>query len=77
MVSLSIGPLNSVVQNVVYALPAKRCKLYCQTAGATFVQSNDPAMSASTAMTLVEGAYEVAGGFIKCTSGNVTVTLKN
>lgn len=72
---ISIGPLTTLKQNTVYALPAARCKLYTNTTGATIVQSNDSAFASSTAMTLVEGAYEVAGGFVKATSGDVLVKL--
>lgn len=69
--------LLTMTQNVVYALPAKRCKLYTNTAGATFLQSNDSAFASSSAVTLVEGAYEVSAAFIEATNaGGALVILK-
>ena len=74
---LSAGRPIAILQNVVYALPVRRCSLYSSDAAAVFVQSNDPLMAVTTAVTLTEGGYtNVGGGFIKCTSGNVTVELK-
>lgn len=72
---LSIGVLSTMKQNTVYALPAKKCKIYTD-ATATFVQSTTSAFTANSAVTLVEGAYEVSAPFIKCTSGDVAVMLK-
>ncbi len=72
---LSIGPLITMTQNVVYALPRRRCKLYTNTAGATFQQSNDSTFASSTAVTLVEGGYEVSATFIRSTAGDALVSL--
>lgn len=73
---LMMGITTTLKQNVVYALPHRHCKLYTETAGATLVQSNTEAFTASTAVTLVEGSYEVSAGFIKCTSGDILATLR-
>jgi hypothetical protein len=73
---ISPGVTTTLTQNIVYALPGALCKLYSQTAGATFTQSNDIAFAASTACTLVEGAYEVSAAFIKSTAGDAVVLLK-
>ncbi len=72
---LSPGLVVSITQNVVYALPPMKCTLYV-TGAPTLLQSNTSDMSATTAVTLVEGQYTVAGGFIKCTSGNIDIRLK-
>lgn len=74
---ISIGVLTTLLQNIVYSLPARFCKLYTNTAGATLVQSNDFAFGSSTAVTLVEGAYEMKAAFIKSTAGDSLVILKN
>jgi hypothetical protein len=77
METLSPGRPISILQNVVYALPTRRASLYTSDAAPTLVQSNDPLMVATTAVTLVEGQYTNVGGeFIKCTSGNITIQLK-
>lgn len=75
MEGLSIGPLITMLQNITYAAPARRCKLYSNTAGATFQQSNDPAWGSNTACTFAEGAYEISARFIRSTAGNALVTL--
>jgi hypothetical protein len=70
------GVITTLTQNIIYSLPATRCKLYTNTAGATFVQSNDFAFGSSTAVTLVEGSYEVSAAFIKSTGGAALVIVK-
>ena len=74
---ISLGPVTTLTQNVVYALPVSRALLTCDTAAATFVQSNDPAFGVSVPLAIsAAGEAEVGGGFIKCTSGNVKVAIK-
>ena len=75
---LEIGPVNMVVQNTIYALPNRRCLLFCDTAAVTLFQANDLAFTAPVALTLAAGQAEVGGGFLKCTSvGPVLVELKS
>jgi hypothetical protein len=74
---LSAGVPTAIIQNQIYALPPVRCLLYCDTAAATFEQSNTVTMTLATALTPdANEQIEVAGGFLRCTSGNVIVTLK-
>ena len=74
---LSPGPVTTLLQNVIYALPVSRCLMYCDTAAATFEMSNTLAMTLPTAVTPdANEQMEVVGGFIRCTSGNVLITLK-
>ena len=74
---LSVGYPQTMTQNQVFALPATRCLLFTETVAATIVQSNDVAMGTTAPVTLpATGMAEVSGGFIKCTSGNIVVTLK-
>jgi hypothetical protein len=49
----------------VYALPGKRCLLFCSTPLASLSQSTDEAFTANIAMTLADGMEEVSGGFIR------------
>jgi len=76
--TLSCGPVQSMVQNQVYALPPSRALLFCDVAAATFEQSNVLAFSPAVALTPdANEQIEVAGGFIRLTSaGPVNVTLK-
>jgi hypothetical protein len=74
--TLSCGPIWSMIQNVVYALPASRC-LLLTTGAPTLQQANDLAMTAPVAVTLTGGQAELAGGFLRCTSaGPQLVVLK-
>jgi hypothetical protein len=74
---LSTGRPISIIQNTIYALPVSRCLLYCDTAAATFEQSNTAAFTLATALAPdANEQIEVSGGFLRCTSGNVTITLK-
>lgn len=73
---LSIGYPQAMVQNQIYALPARQTRLFTSDAAPTLQQSNDVAFPNNVAVTLVDGAAIVSGGFIRCTSGNITVALK-
>jgi hypothetical protein len=73
---LSLGPVSSLVQNQVYALPAVKCKLFT-TGAPTLQKANDVAMTAPVAVVLVDGEAELSSGFLRCTSaGPQLVTLK-
>jgi hypothetical protein len=75
---ISAGPAFDMIQNIVYALPARRCLMFCDVAAATFLQSTSLNMTPAVALTPdANEQCEVAGGFIQCTSGNVRVMLKN
>lgn len=75
---LQVGFVQSMIQNEVYALPPNVCTLFCDTAAATFEQSNTVEMTAAVAVTPdTNEQIEVAGGFIRVTSaGPVNVHLK-
>lgn len=73
---LSIGYPIPIVQNTIYALPARRVLLFSDAAGPTFFQSTDVAFTVSVAVVLTNGQAELAGGFLRCTSaapGNITL----
>ena len=65
---LSIGPVQTMIQNQVYALPASRVLLFTNGAAPTFEQSNVVAMTGAVAVTLAGGQAELAGGFLRCTN---------
>lgn len=73
---LSIGYPQTLTRNVIYALPGRRCLLFCDTAGAALEQSNTDVMTADVNMTLTDGQHEVAGGFIRSTAADAIVILK-
>ena len=73
---LSIGYPQVIVQNTIYALPARRVVMFSQDAAPTFFQSNDPAFATSVAVALTNGQAELAGGFIRCTSVPGPLMLK-
>jgi len=71
---LSIGYPIAIVQNTIYALPARRVLMFCDGVAPTFQQSSDVAFTANVAVTLTAGQAELAGGFLRCTSatpGNI------
>ena len=73
MTSFSLGVLFTMIEDEIYALPAKRCRLYTNTAGVTLLQSNDEAFASSTAVTLVEGSYEVSAAFIQSDADTLVI----
>lgn len=76
MEALQIGYVIPIIQNTIYALPARKVLMFCDAAAPTFFQSNTEAFTASVAVALTNGSAELAGGFIRCTSaapGNITL----
>ena len=65
---LSVGYPQVITQNVIYALPARRCLLFTDGVAPTIQQSTDVGFTANIALTLASGQAEVAGGFIRCTN---------
>ncbi len=75
---LSIGYTLTMVQNQIYALPARRVLLF-SNAGGTIEQAEVVAFTSPKAVTLdTNNQAELAGGFIRQTAaaGGLTVTLK-
>lgn len=69
---LEIGPARSILQNTVYALPARAVYAFSPAAlevAATTGFTASQAVSANTPTV-------VNGGFVRCTTGNTTVRLK-
>jgi hypothetical protein len=65
---LPLGVVFSMLQNVVYALPASRCLLFTDGAAPTIQQSTTLAFTANVAVVLTNGQMELAGGYIRCTN---------
>lgn len=69
--SLTIGPLHTLVQNEVYALPSKLVHVFSSVA---LQASNDPAFVASVAVA-ANTTVPVAAAFIRCATGAAIVRL--
>jgi hypothetical protein len=66
---IDVGVIIPLVADTIYALPQKRVLLFTNTAGAAFDVSNDETMATHIGpITLVEGKYELSGGFIRATN---------
>lgn len=73
---LSIGYPQTLTKDVIYALPAKRCLLFCDTGGVALEQSTNDAMTVDVNMVLTDGMEQIAGGFIRATNvGGAVITL--
>lgn len=72
MTLLSIGPPNTVLQNIVYALPANTVRIHASAA--VEISFDGTTWDALTNSETV-GA-EAASGFLRCTSANATVFCK-
>jgi len=74
---IPLGPPTTLLQNVVYALPAVQCTLFTDTTTPALQQSNTGAFTANVALTLTNGQVQVVGGFLRATAvGGALVTLK-
>lgn len=74
MILLTIGPIHTLVVNVVYALPARKVKVAVQGATAVAEVSND-GTTFITPMTLTNGEFETAAGFLRLTTAGGLVRL--
>jgi hypothetical protein len=73
---LALGIPDVLLQNIVYSLPSFRCLFHTDATSPTLVQSETQTFTANSAITLTNNQIELAGGFLKCTSGNINFTLK-
>lgn len=72
---LNLGGLTVMKQSVIYALPAKRCLIFAPTG--TITQANAEDMTGQVTITLdTNKQAEVAGGFVRCTTAEITVSCK-
>lgn len=77
-VLLSIGYPQTLTQNVVVALPARRCLLSCDSAAPGLEQSNDVAFGTLKAVTLdSNNQAEVAHKFLRSTAAGGAVVVLN
>jgi hypothetical protein len=72
---LSIGPPQTLLANVVYALPGVKTTMFTDAAAPTIAVSNTLPFTLSIPVVLTNGAAVLGGGFIRATA-NTVVTLK-
>lgn len=73
---LSIGYPQSMVQNQIYALPARRVLFSTDAAAPTIQTADDVAFALPIAITLTNGQAELGAAFIRVTSaGPINVRL--
>jgi len=73
---IDVGVPTPILQNQVVALPASRSLVFTSDAAPTIQVSNDPAFGTNAATTLTNGQFETAAPFLRCTSANITITVK-
>lgn len=69
---LTIGPAHAILQNVVYAMPARKVRIH--SLAAVEISVDGSSWDALTGSETV-GA-EAASGFLRCPGGDTTVILK-
>lgn len=73
MITLTIGPELTMTQNVVYALPARLVFIKSSAA----IEVGDTSAATFGALTGANTTgVNVAGGFVRCTTGNAIVRVK-
>jgi len=72
--SLTPGQVHAITQNVVYALPSRRCMVHADAVVEVNTVSGTTGWDALTGANTV-GA-ETAAAFIRCTTGNTNVSVK-
>lgn len=71
--TLLVGPINTLLANVVYALPARATFGYTDN---TNLEVSNAVGSGFVAVTVTAGTFASAAAFIRCTSGTALVTVK-
>jgi hypothetical protein len=72
MTVLSAGPLQSLVQNEVYALPAGRVMIRSAAALETSFQDT----TGFTALTTTTTGVELVAAFVRCTTAGTTAIVR-
>lgn len=68
---LSLGPITTLTQNIVYTAPAKRALIFSNVA---LQVANDTSFTVPAAVTAATST-ELAGGFVRSTTGTAIVRL--
>lgn len=74
---IQLGVPTTILQNIVYGLPARRCLLFTDATTPTIKIANNVGISPSVTVTLdSNGEASLAAAFIQCTSGNISICVK-
>lgn len=72
---LTVGPIHSITQNTIYALPSAPCRLFVEGAP-TLQQSLTSVFTANVAVVITNGQADLAAPFFRCTSaGPINIRL--
>lgn len=71
--ALTIGPVHSLVQNTIYALPARLVRVHSTTAVEVSLSTTTTAFAVLANSTT--GA-ETSAAFVRCTTANTTIICK-
>jgi hypothetical protein len=72
---LSFATPYTLQTNMVYALPAGHCTVFCADASPALEQSALFDFSTKASVSVTAGKTDVAGLFLRCTSGNPVIVL--
>lgn len=73
---INLGEVFVMTQNLVYAMPQIQTMLMCDTGGAVFEKATKSDFVLNSSVNLTNGfSLMPGGGFIRCTSGNVSVVF--
>lgn len=70
---LTIGPVQALAQNTIYAMPARACKGFTDVAALEGNLVNSA--TGMAAITVTAGEFTTAAPFIRCTTSAATVRL--
>ena len=75
--ALTIGPVHTLAQNQVYAMPARSTLGHTGVPGATLTADDETSFTNPQTITIgADGSWSTRAPFIKCTSGAITVRLQ-
>lgn len=69
---IAVGPATAITQNVVYGLPARAGRLH--SIAAVEISDDNSTWTAATGANTV--GLDTAAQFVRCTTGNTTVSFK-
>jgi len=69
---LTIGPVHDILQNIVYALPARKTRMQADAVVETSLQST----TGFTAVAASTTGVETSASFVRCTTANTKISLK-
>lgn len=72
MDALTIGPIHTLVEDAVYALPARKVMVHASAA----VEVSNDSTTGFVALSSSTTGVETSAAFVRCTTANALVTVK-